>query len=315
MTAVIKKTVRTTYIINDTAYPDVDFEVSFEPYDNSYIDSIHILKASDTRAIIGYLSQDDNAQDPLEHSDGMGKIYSSHRHSNTQGEMQKALGFDSDWSPDIDLIFNDVGNRQLVDDAYIDYFVDNTSALELSNEGYESHGKTDFEIQIACAEADLTKPEWNMRYEAEYNTIKERFWVAGRNAGTIGAPYTISLDVYDHSGQSFSISGTGMQCKWDTARGGAVWVPDPCCLEHIMSKPEAERQATAIECCNSALTEYNAWLCGDTYGVCIATCDLTTGEEIESDECWGYYTSEYAVQALKENLAWHVKNYKGEETA
>ncbi len=51
----------------------------------------------------------------------------------------------------------------------------------------------------------------------------------------IGKPnkYAVLLDVYDHSGQVYSISGEGMQCRWDTARGGAVWVPDACAQEEI----------------------------------------------------------------------------------
>lgn len=320
MTTTAKTTVHSTrtHTITDSAYPDIEFEVSFEPVDNQYFDSIKLLPLNNNRVAIGYLVQDDSAQDPLseDRSDGSGRIYSSNRHaSNEQHElMQRALGLDSDWQPDIDLIFDNVGNRQLVDDAYIDYFVNNTTVDQLRADGYardtekeerlakEASGTPDKWFQIKCAEHDLEKYSHNMRFEAEYDTIKERFWVAGRNANTIGAPYTVSLDVYEHSGIHYSISGTGVQCQWDTARGGAVWVPDPCCLEHIMSKPEAERQATAIECCGGALREYNAWLCGDVYGVCIAVCDAATGEEISSDECWGYYTSGYAVQTMVDNL-------------
>jgi hypothetical protein len=45
--------------------------------------------------------------------------------------------------------------------------------------------------------------------------------------------YAVLLDVYDHGGQVYSISGEGMQCRWDTARGGAVWVPDDCAREEV----------------------------------------------------------------------------------
>jgi hypothetical protein len=40
----------------------------------------------------------------------------------------------------------------------------------------------------------------------------------------------IMLDLYDHSGCTWSISGTGTQCRWDTSRWEAVWVPDKCIL-------------------------------------------------------------------------------------
>jgi hypothetical protein len=220
MTIKVKSNTRTTYTISTSEFPNVDFEVSFQPYDSYDPGAIQFKKLSDEQVCIGYLSHDSDASNPLEDSDGMGRIYSSARHSNTQRQMQEALGLDSYWNPD----------------------------------------------------------------------------------GSDPAPYAILLDVYDHGGQVFSISGNGMQCRFDTARGGAVWVPDQCCLDHIMSLPEADRQAEAIKDCQAALEVYNAWLSGDTYGICFATCELDTGKEIESDECWGYYTSKYAIEEMKGQL-------------
>lgn len=53
------------------------------------------------------------------------------------------------------------------------------------------------------------------------------------SSGAIGNPLAVVLDVYEHSGICFSISGQGMQCRWDTSRGGAVWIPDRCAEENI----------------------------------------------------------------------------------
>lgn len=286
----------TTHTVSADEFSDVDFEVSYEPVD--WFDNIKIQRAGDV-VVIGYLVQDDDAQDPLENSDGMGKMYSSHRHSSTHREMQEALGLNSDWLPNLDLIYDDCGNRQLVDDEYIEYFCDNTTAFELVSEGYENNAASDLEFQIACAEAEFIKPSWNMRFEDEYHAIQERVWRKLKAEGKIGNKYAQSIDVYEHSGMSFSLSGQGMNCPWDTARGGALWVPDFYCMENIELQPEEERAQYAVDICKGALKEYNAWHSGDVYGVVVAVCDAETGEELESDECWGYFISEHALKELE----------------
>lgn len=48
-------------------------------------------------------------------------------------------------------------------------------------------------------------------------------------------PLAVLLDLYEHGGSSWSLSGEGMQCQWDTSKCAGVWVPDHCCEEHIKS--------------------------------------------------------------------------------
>ncbi len=50
----------------------------------------------------------------------------------------------------------------------------------------------------------------------------------------------MELDIYEHGGVAYSVSGTGMQCRWDTSRGGAVWVPDADALDNIKSSVLSE---------------------------------------------------------------------------
>lgn len=63
--------------------------------------------------------------------------------------------------------------------------------------------------------------------------IAEGIWAEARAAGEIGDPDAVILDVYDHSGIAWSVTGGGMQCRWDTSSGAGVWVPDDCCREEI----------------------------------------------------------------------------------
>lgn len=313
MNTKVKTIQRTSHLISTDEFPDVNFEVSFEPAD-LYEDSIFFAKLPDNKVLVGYLCHDDAAQDPLESCDGNGDIYSAHRSSRSHAEMQNALGLDSDWEPNLNSIC-----LQTADDRYIEYFVQNTAVEELLADGYVRGSEreqsfisesvdADTAFKISQAEADLLNNyPWDVRYPEEYEDIKKQMWSEGRANGTIGSPYAISLDVYDHGGQVYSISGTGTQCQWDTARGGAVWVPDECCLDHIMTQPESERKAMAYKCCESALVEFNAWLSGDTYGVCISTCDAITGEELESEEYWGFYTAKYALEEVKNMIEYSTK--------
>lgn len=308
MSIKIKTKHRTTHTISDSDFPDVDFEVSFEPIDNNYIDSVKVLRIDDNRVVVGYLCRDDDSRDPLDDSDGSGRIYSSNRHSSTHSEMRDALGLDSEWNPDLDAIDDaDVAK------AYVKLFIDDTDVAELIVEHERLDGETDVEYKTRLAESDLhDNHTWDLMLPDEHRKLKFELWKKGRRDGTIGTLYAILLDVYDHGGQVYSMSGEGMNCSWDTSKGGAVWIPDPRCLEHIMAQPEAERKECADKCCRGALKSYNAWLSGDVYGVCTAVCDSTTGEELSSDECWGYYTSEHAIQQMNEEVEstvkWELKN-------
>lgn len=58
-------------------------------------------------------------------------------------------------------------------------------------------------------------------------------WREGVIKGHIGNPLAVALDIYEHSGVVYSVSGTGMQCQWDISHGGAVWVPDRHAEENI----------------------------------------------------------------------------------
>lgn len=68
----------------------------------------------------------------------------------------------------------------------------------------------------------------------------EACWDEACSAGEIGNPFAVELDIYEHGGVAYSVSGTGMQCRWDTSRGGAVWVPDEDALDNIKSSVLSE---------------------------------------------------------------------------
>lgn len=58
-------------------------------------------------------------------------------------------------------------------------------------------------------------------------------WERALAAGSIGHPLAVLLDIYEHGGVAYSVTGSGMQCQWDTTRSGAVWVPDEGAEDNI----------------------------------------------------------------------------------
>jgi hypothetical protein len=359
MSVKIKKHVKTSYSVSSSEFPDTTFEVSFEPVDLYQKEPVIIRKINDNLAVVGYLSRDDTPQDPTEW-DGNGHIYTSNRWASDHDKMQSALGLNSSWEPDLELV-----DIQLVDDRYIEYFCANTEVEDLI-EHYERGTERELELtsgpsdadmayKIYCAEEDLRcNASWNLKYADVYEDIQKTMWEEGRADGTIGNPHAVLLDVYDHGGQSFSISGQGMQCRWDTARGAAVWVPTDSDVENIHQQVlkalntevvviqtacvGGDNRPWVLQCVDrtfsnwkdataygislikhlpefkpalsealhdyaaSCLETYNQYLCGDVYGVCVAVCELETGVEVESDECWGFYGSDYAYKELEASV-------------
>jgi len=102
-----------------------------------------------------------------------------------------------------------------------------------------------------------------------------------------------SVDVYEHGNIMFSLSGTGPQCAFDTARGGAcIAVPNMVDGNGFTNTEEA---AAAL------LEEYTSWCNGDVYFVTEMTRDPETGKW-EDETLGGYVGWDYTEQVLKEGF-------------
>ena len=257
-----------THYSNEEVPEGVDLK--YTPYGE-----VILKRIGASHAVAGYLVHDEDCRAPNEDCDHIGKIYTAHRHSSTTHEMQTSMGLDSNWSPDFDLV-----DTAEIDKLYI-----------------ERHGEESYD---SCG--------GDPNYAKQWDIIALECWEQGRKAGTIGNPYALWLDVYEHSGIAYSLSGEGTQCRWDTARHGAVWAPDDELLKHIFSFPEEERATQAERICRAEIKEYNSWASGDCYGVVVTTYDLNTEEVEDSDECWGYVGYEYAMEELNSILNNEIKH-------
>lgn len=210
----------------------LEVELRFVPVNESKI----LKECINGQWVIGYLAEDSDAGNPLDEQDGIGAIYSSHRHAGREQHeaMQEALGLDSDWSPDLQGIWNK--HTEAVLSRYVERVLSLHDLAELVAEFAENYERDAGESDEAFARDCLNKdadvsyidnvPFWE-ELEAVLQEMFEDPAFSPRN------PDAVVLDVYDHSGQVWSLSGQGMQCQWDTARGGGVWVPDECAREKI----------------------------------------------------------------------------------
>jgi hypothetical protein len=129
-------------------------------------------------------------------------------------------------------------------------------------------------------------------------------------------PDAVMLDCYSHGGQVWSVSGNGMQCQFDTARGAGVWVPDDCLRDQLDAdeKSGKDRREMAVKYCEQSLEQYNAIEAGEVYGVIIETSDpVNPGGWWPADEnsAWGHIGYEYAKQTLAESFKAEVSKLAG----
>lgn len=190
-----------------------------------------------TTLIVGYLSDDSDCENPLEDCDGMGKIYSAHRHSQNHSEMQEALALDSSWEPDLDLVDDFTSYLRK---PWIEAAMSSVEFIEWANESAGPLARKDDAYYKRRAAKLWRETDGEFRYgdcdiyDFDFtDDVRQVVWEELRSEGLIGDRDVVVLDCYEHGGQVWSISGQGMQCRWDTSSGAGAWVPDDCAKEEI----------------------------------------------------------------------------------
>lgn len=209
------------------------------PFEASPIMGYHtpVKRLIGTTLFVGYLSDDSDCQNPLEDCDGMGKIYTAHRHSRDHSEMQEALALDSSWDPDLDLVDDYTSHLRK---PWIEAATNSVEFIEWANES-AGHGARKDDAYYKRRAAKLwreTDGEYRYGdcdiYDFDFtDDVRQAVWEELRAEGLIGDRDVVILDCYEHGGQVWSITGQGMQCRWDTSSGAGVWVPDDCAREEV----------------------------------------------------------------------------------
>lgn len=95
------------------------------------------------------------------------------------------------------------------------------------------------------------------------------------------------LDVYDHSGETWSFTGGGVQCRWDTARGAGCLLPSEETRKHLFELAKTDHRPMrelAREEAKDFLKSYNDMNHGNVFHVVGELVDSTTGVEISTKE-------------------------------
>ncbi len=116
----------------------------------------------------------------------------------------------------------------------------------------------------------------------------------------------VILDCYQHSGTTWSISGTGINCRFDTATAAGVWIPDEVLLKEIDRKVLKEgipRREAVLTFAQQSLDLYNSWINGECYGVVqdvfeLESCGHYHLNDGASEHCWGFYGYSEATEEL-----------------
>ena len=237
---------------------DSSFEFEHEPA--SYVCE-PMIHRTDTHLVVGYLVHDDDCTNPLD-NDGMGQVWDRTRNGQRDADEHvfKALALDRHGEPDFDLIWDEVQAEweSYIKGKPIEFWEEFVGHLTLRSD-FPTLPRS-FPVsrrEFACywmeelmdAQVDPGDTAYLLvRFAAKYigaddssedqlraaadmlyftaDEVAERIWKEARAKGRIGDPFAVMLDVYDHSGRMWSISGEGTQCRWDTSRGAGMWIPD-----------------------------------------------------------------------------------------
>lgn len=271
-----------------------------------------VVSETDTGYKVGYKVLDDCPINPLEDDDGYGIIYHHprSRYGKPGNDYYYALNLDKYENPILDEDKLQASWHDAVMAVPTDLF---TLPPDLAWEGHQEELRDqlaneeagDYSIGVQCryawAEHDLTLEIYTEMANKIKSVLVWSYEDAEVDARLPPDKDVIMLDLYDHSGCTWSISGTGTLCQWDASRWEAVWVPDKCILGEAEHLAEDERKALMLKRCEEALKIYNAWSNGDVFELYIETFDKGSCP-LSCEPICTYYGGYDADKFLEEEL-------------
>lgn len=271
--------------------------------------------------VVGYLVDDPFPSNPFDDVDGIGVIYTRHRSSNTIQDMQQAMGMDSEWSCDLDLVHDQAVSvlkaeiKHRCDKAQLVAYLMDASVLSMGQEEAMNRLVDEFiDERYSDSTVELldSLSDWK-----SWDELRQDMWNEAIRNGAIGNPYTVVLDCYSHSGEVWSVSGQGMQCAFDTTNAAGVWVPDDVLFKMLEELRQREgldaARAQARKCANQTLSLYNDWISGNCFGWKVDTFQVGNDGETSLEEdaqCYGYIGDGDAYSALLDAMKWKAEPIK-----
>lgn len=228
-----------THTIHETTFKrddgeEVDIELEHQPFD--WLDML--TQQVDDKIVVAYCVSDEenySIDDLL--GDGMGRIVDAYNDRKQRDELYELLGRDSGGAANIDAVWEKHEDEAIK--RYIARVRKNYSLSEVAD-AFSSAVHADVEPISTWeqAEEELHRDAYGARFDlvefsVEMEAALEEMWHEPQFFP--GDPDAVVLDVYDHSGQCWSISGGGMRCRWDTSSGAGAWVPDDSLREELDS--------------------------------------------------------------------------------
>lgn len=129
------------------------------------------------------------------------------------------------------------------------------------------------------------------------------------HTGLATDPQVVCLDVYSHSGETWSFTGQGTQCQWDTATVAGCLLPSDSMremLDELAKTDSRDMQVLARENARDYLKGFNLVNQGEIYQIVGELVETATGQEIANDvfpdTLGGYLGVDHAQECFDEQL-------------
>lgn len=276
----------------------VECEVQF-----AAVEGTELTRQVNGQIVVAYLVHDEYYEDDC---DCMGELLSFHRHSKDIERGLEALGRTLDFEPDLDAVW--VNHESVATQRYIEIVSKIDGIYEdLKPDFDQAEGESDEDFIKSALTLDCDDAwSWeDVRDEDAMRAVLTEMWDDPQYRP--GDKDAQLLAVYSHSGEHWSLSGEGMQCRWDTSNRAGTWVPDDCLRSQLDDDEKAgkDRQAQARIYAQQFLDNYNEVNSGQVYGCVVETFDME-GKRLEEDACWGFVGFQYAQECLKDEYFFHA---------
>ena len=203
-------------------------------------------------------------------------------------EVFQQLGISSDGTPDLESLLDN----------------HTEAVLKATN----SEPFAEYVSRFSEFKSDEQKIEWLRRGLYSDGAIN-RFMLNLWNTGVATDQQIVVLDVYSHSGEVWSFTGQGTQCKWDTAQGAGCLLPSDSMrkmLNELAETDPRDMQVLAREEAQSYLKGFNLLACDEVYQIVGELVETVTGQEVANnvfpDIYSGYLGVEHAQECFDETL-------------
>lgn len=248
--------------------------------------------------VVGYLVHDDDCQSPFDSCDCMGNIYTARRSAGREEleAYREARGLDHEWQktlkPDPLAVVLDVYSHS--GDVYA--VSGSARARSFPDQQWDvGHGVAVWVPDKSCREQIQINALKNLLPEG----VKTSY-VSKEPYGKEGKGYLNKIELFIP--ETFAGEATPARNEFRKVGYASHKSAYLAAMRRLGIKRPANfanlEYAAAVEMCEGILEEYNKWLSGDCWGICVETFAPGETESEADDACWGSIGDEYAKQEM-----------------